>query len=484
MPAPQKKPGNSANPKSPENSKSSATRPLVSILVSSYNYDQYIGQTIQSVLSQSYANWELIVSDDCSTDNSLDVIRSFKDDRITLLTSPTNTRGRAHLKAYARCQGKYLCVVDSDDYLAPARIEQQVRFMEKHKDVDILGTFITEVDADGNATGDKFKHEEWFNKNIDLNQPESWMWQNHLNHSSVMMRRSLQESVGPVNGDLLYTGDYEFWARCLAQKAGFRVLPEKLTYYRYHGGNITHANPRQQLLELVYIHRSILWPHWIESGKPEAVVESIFLAPFDRVFQDLGMAERARLVDRLISFRSGLSFTKFLARSKQQTPGEAVAGSLLEQFYSARKQQQKYAAQLESSIAGLEGQRAQWEAEAKRVSKLLEDQTAWLREINEGKSWLEGQRAQWEAEAKRGAKLLEDQQGQLRELEQSKLGIEAQRAQWEAEAKRDAKLLEDQQGQLRELEQNKLGIEAQRAQWEAEAKRQREIAERSGRAAA
>lgn len=477
MPAPKKKPKSPANPSSSANStssakpKRSANSPLVSIIVSSYNYEQYIGQTIQSVLSQSYANWELIVSDDYSTDNSLDVIRSFKDDRITVLTTPTNTRGRAHLKAYARCRGKYLCSVDSDDYMAPERIERQVRFMEKHKDVDVLGTFITEIDADGNATGDKFKHEEWFNQNIDLNRPESWMWQNHLNHSSVLMRRELQERVGPINGDLLYTGDYEFWARCLALKAVFQVLPEKLTFYRYHGGNITHANPRQQLLELLYIHRSILWPHWIEIGKPEAVVQSIFLAPLDRVFEDLGTAERARLVDRLISFRSGLSFTKFLATSKQQTPEKTIASSLLEQFYSARKQQQQYAAQLQSNLAALEAQRAKWEAEAKRGAKLLEDQKEWLRELDEGKLWLEGERAQWEAEAKRGAKLLEGQQEQLRELEQSRSGLEEQRAQWEAEAKRQTELLKDQEARQRELEQSKSRLEGQRAQWEAEAKR-------------
>src|SRR5258705_958632 len=160
-------------------------RPLVSIVVTSYNYAHYIGQTIASVLAQTYDNWELIVSDDGSTDSSLEVIRSFSDSRITVIASETNRGGAiAYAEAYTHCHGKYFTSLDSDDYTVPSKLEKQVQYLEERPDVDILGTFVREVDASGQIIVDQDVHQTWFNQKIDLNQPDSWLWQNHLCHSS------------------------------------------------------------------------------------------------------------------------------------------------------------------------------------------------------------------------------------------------------------------------------------------------------------
>src|SRR5437660_7691129 len=101
------------DPEFKKKAQSAIEGPLVSIVVASYNYEKYIGQTIQSIIAQTYPNWELIVSDDCSSDKSLEIIRSFRDERITLLTSDTNTGGRHISNAYAISKGEYLCSVDS-----------------------------------------------------------------------------------------------------------------------------------------------------------------------------------------------------------------------------------------------------------------------------------------------------------------------------------------------------------------------------------
>jgi glycosyltransferase involved in cell wall biosynthesis len=366
------------------------SRPLVSIIVTSYNYEKYIGQTIQSILSQTYTNWELIVSDDCSTDDSLEIIRAFNDDRITLLTTETNLGGgTAYNKAYALCTGKYLCCLDSDDFMAPDKIEKQVRFLEEHSGVDVLGTFITEVDDEGNATGDKFKHEEWFNRNIDLNQPESWLWQNRLNHSSVLIRKSVHDLVGLINNNLVFY-DYELWVRCLATKAVFRILPERLTYYRYHGVNVTHTDRRRLFLESVYIFHSILSPYLIELGRTDLVVDGIFDLPAHKLYCELGPTHRSRLLGGFMRDHQTIDFPEFLQDLGEQAEiKESIVSGLVDKFLSASEKQREWISEIERGKSWIEEQsiHLRQEVEAKDqeiVTKIKEVKQYFLSQI-EGK---------------------------------------------------------------------------------------------------
>jgi glycosyltransferase involved in cell wall biosynthesis len=235
------------------------------------------GRTIGSVLAQTYDNWELIVSDDGSTDNSIEVIRSFTDPRITLITSETNRGGAvAYAEAYTRCHGKYFTSLDSDDYIVPTKLEKQVKYLEEHPDVNILSTLVHEVDASGQIIGDEGLHQMWFNQEIDLNRPDSWLWQNHLCHSSALIGKAFHDRVGLTNPKLPYTADYEFWVRCLIAGGHFHVLPEKLTYYRAHGGNVTHKNPDRSLVEIAYI-QSQLKPYLMKINRSDLFDKTIYL---------------------------------------------------------------------------------------------------------------------------------------------------------------------------------------------------------------
>jgi glycosyltransferase involved in cell wall biosynthesis len=459
--------------------KDSAGRPLVSIIVASYNYEKYIGQTIQSVLSQTYPNWELIISDDCSTDNSVEIIRSFSDDRITLLTTDTNTGGRHVAEAYAISKGEYLCSLDSDDFIAPDKIEKQLRFLEHHPEVDVLGTFVVEVDAEGDATEDRNGHEAWFNRDIDLNQPESWAWQNHLAHSSVLMRKSLYDRIGPLNHDLFITADYEFWARCVVQKVVFQVLPEKLTYYRYHGGNVTHKDPERLFLECAYIFYSILSPHLIEIGRADLVIDTILDLPARNLGVELGQTFRSHLLSGLLRNHRTTDFRQVLETLKEHPKKEeSLASAIVDKFVSTSKKQNEWVREVEQAKSWLEQQRAKWQTEAERGAQLLKDQYEQILELEQTKSGLEQQRAHWQSEAERGAQLLKDQYEQILELEQTKSGLEQQRAHWQSEAERGAQLLEQQSEQILELEQCKSGLEQQRAHWQSEAERGEQLLKR------
>src|SRR5690349_21750474 len=100
-----------------------ASAPLISIISLSYNYARYIGQAIQSVLAQTYPHWELVVVDDASEDESLEVVRRFDDPRIVVLPLASHQgASAAYNAAYARCRGQYLGTLDADDQYLPDKL--------------------------------------------------------------------------------------------------------------------------------------------------------------------------------------------------------------------------------------------------------------------------------------------------------------------------------------------------------------------------
>src|SRR5262249_8384172 len=310
-------------------------RPLVSIVVTSYNYAHYIGQTIASVLAQTYDNWELIISDDASTDNSLEVIHSFTDPRITVIASETNEGGAsAYAKAYALCHGKFFTSLDSDDYIVLSKLEKQVQYLEKHPDVDIVGTCVLEVDATGRSLGDSAPHQSWFNQGLDLNQPDHWIWQNHLCHSSALIRKAFHDRVGLTNPNLPYTGDYEFWVRCLIAGGHFHVLPEKLTYYRAHGANVTDKNPHRSLVEIAYI-QTLLKPYLRKVDRSDLVDNAIHLGHQQCGSRGVDKNLTANMLDQLLLAEDGAgNFERFHEKLCSPARAEAlIIGKVFDAFY-------------------------------------------------------------------------------------------------------------------------------------------------------
>ena len=107
---------------------------LVSIITPSYNSSKYIRETIKSVLSQSYSNWEMIIIDDCSIDNSIEIIKGYseKDNRIKLIRMTKNSGPAiARNKGIEMAKGKYIAFLDADDLWLPQKIEKQIQFMKE-----------------------------------------------------------------------------------------------------------------------------------------------------------------------------------------------------------------------------------------------------------------------------------------------------------------------------------------------------------------
>ncbi|KVU29381.1 glycosyltransferase, group 2 family protein [Burkholderia ubonensis] len=253
------------------------SRPRVSVLTTSYNYGRFIEETIQSVLSQTYESWELIIVDDCSGDDSWEVIQKFQDPRIRAVRQERNQGAcAAYNKALRLATGEFIASLDSDDVFAPEKLAVQVAFLDANPDVDICGSYMSEIDASGMLVdSDKCTYAPWFNRALDLNAPDNWVWENHLCHSSVLVRKSLHDRIGFFREDLNYSPDWDFWLRSLADGAKFHVIEEPLLLYRVHGSNITHRNRNALMWEYADISGGVVHPYLERIGRFDLLQKSM-----------------------------------------------------------------------------------------------------------------------------------------------------------------------------------------------------------------
>jgi glycosyltransferase involved in cell wall biosynthesis len=279
------------------------SEPLVSLFLPSYNYARYIGQAIQSVLDQTYQNWELFIMDDCSSDDSVAVINSFQDSRIRVNLSETN-RGAPyhHNQAMLLMRGKYIGAIGADDLFAPDKLAKQVAFLETHPEIEVLGTYINQIDSVGNfVLGEA---QDWFNHALDVNLLENWAFQNRICRPSALYRMDLAERVGEINIELRYNPDFEHWIRCLAHGAKFQILKEPLTYYRVHETNLSLTGDNAlRLTEVVYL-TAVHWAKWVEQSDQFLLLRQKFNETIDnRFWNEVSHELEAKLIYGLLNYR-------------------------------------------------------------------------------------------------------------------------------------------------------------------------------------
>lgn len=338
--------------------------PLFSIIMTSYNYEKYIFHAIESVISQTYQNWELIIVDDCSSDNSWQIIQGFSDKRIKAIQQKENLGAcTAYNLALSMTQGDYIASLDSDDMFHPTKLERQSNFFLDNPEVDICGSYITEIDCDGCILDGKTPHADWFNVLIDLNDPASWIKENRLCHSSVVVRAELHKLLGGMNGQLTYTPDWEFWIRAFSIGSKFSVICEPLTLYRNHGLNITHKNKVAMLKEHSHTFVEYLLPLLIKSNHSRLIDDFLiwlFSSP------------------EIISSRelAGFLASCFFSGGKNSDIGENFIGLLISQRESIVMLNEQISALL-SGKEWLEKQYFFQKSEIERLNAAFESKSLW-----------------------------------------------------------------------------------------------------------
>lgn len=195
---------------------------LVSIISPSYNCGKYIYDTICSVQGQSYVNWELLVVDDCSNDNTVDTVNCFQDNRIRLIRNDRN-RGAAYSRniALKEAKGRWIAFLDCDDLWEPAKLEKQIKFMEDNG-YAFSYTEYSEMDADGVLTGVRISGPT----KITRSGMFAFCWPGCL---TVMYDAT---KVGLIQiEDIKKNNDYAMWLK-VCKKADCYLLPEVLAIYR------------------------------------------------------------------------------------------------------------------------------------------------------------------------------------------------------------------------------------------------------------
>lgn len=213
----------------------------VSVIMPAYNAEKYIKEAIDSILNQTYTDYEFIIINDCSTDNTEAVILSYSDPRIIYVKNGQNLGVAATLnRGLAIAQGEYIARMDADDISMPKRFEKQVAYLKDHVEVAVVGCAVerfSETDSYGVRT---------FAQSREMMSCDM-LFSCGLAHPSVMMRRSVIVQIGGYDREFDGLEDYELWCR-VEEYYGILAMSDVLLRYRIHKFQVS-KNPSEQYRE-------------------------------------------------------------------------------------------------------------------------------------------------------------------------------------------------------------------------------------------
>ncbi len=207
--------------------------PKVTVFIPVYNREQYVGEAIESILAQTFTDFEILLVDDGSTDSSVDTIRSFSDSRIRLVCSEENLGiPKTRNKGVELARGQYMAMLDSDDRAYPNRLEKQIAFLDSHPEYAQIGSWCRMMDAQGHVLN-KIKRQPALPDDIHA----QFLFRCAMSNRSIMARTAILQEYGYRN-DFPRCQDYELHVR-LAKKYKLGNIPECLVYGRIHPQQIT-----------------------------------------------------------------------------------------------------------------------------------------------------------------------------------------------------------------------------------------------------
>jgi len=212
-------------------------KPLVSILISAYNAQEWIGYTLQSAVAQTWPRKEIIVVDDGSTDGTVEVARRFASRGVTVISTKNGGLSAGQNCAYRHSQGDYIQFLDADDLLAPDKIERQLAALTASDSKRIL------LSSPWAPFYYRTRHARFVRNSVwqDLS-PVEWLLRKlgenlHMQNATWLVSRELAEAAGPWHEDLHYDQDGEYFARVLLGAERTRFVPETGIFYRVTGSN-------------------------------------------------------------------------------------------------------------------------------------------------------------------------------------------------------------------------------------------------------
>lgn len=261
--------------------------PLVSIVLPVYNGEKYLASAIDSILAQSYENWELIIVNDCSTDNSPFIMEKYakKDARIRIVNNKENLKLPRSLNAgFAEAKGMYYTWTSDDNLLKPDMLATLVEVMEKEESLGLVYSNYTGIDETGTETG-----------LYEMREPDA-MYSGNPVGASFLYRADIAKKIGGYDDDLFLAEDYDYWMRIFIE-APVKKISEDLYYYRRHRGSLTET--RKESIR----HQTFL------------ALKKNYSALLKRTEKDI---DRFHLKEKMLDFADEADFKELLAEYKKQ----------------------------------------------------------------------------------------------------------------------------------------------------------------------
>ena len=243
--------------------------PLVSVILTSFNHEKYIREAIDSVLQQTFKDFELIIWDDASEDNSWEIINSYLDDRVLKFRNSTIKRGVYGInKAITEvASGKYIAIHHSDDAWEHDKLDKQVAFLEMNTEVGAVFTNVLAINEESLPLEDdahiysnifsqenKSRH-EWLNYFFKKG--------NALCHPSVMVRKKCYEDSGLYRYGFAQLGDFDMWVR-LCLKHNIYIMSEKLTHFRVRANEANTSGNTIEMRSRLYFEYYLIIKNYLK----------------------------------------------------------------------------------------------------------------------------------------------------------------------------------------------------------------------------
>ena len=229
--------------------------PLVSVITPIYNCQQYLEESLSSILDQSFRDYEFLIYNDGSTDASVDVVSKFDDDRITFIDDVHNIKiPRRRNQMIRDARGKYVVIHDGDDVTLPGRLEKQINFLESHDDIFCVGGHAVKIDTGGNHIGmmryPPETHEQIVSEIIDKVT-------NPIIDPTTIFRRNVFINLGcyTLRTDIYTVPDFDIWTKALLKGFKFANLQEPVIKYRVNPDGMTVKNKTEMIQAFMTVWR-------------------------------------------------------------------------------------------------------------------------------------------------------------------------------------------------------------------------------------
>lgn len=293
--------------------------PHVSVLMTIFNAAPYLRAAIDSLIGQSFTDWELIAVENGSTDASLSILNSYTDPRVRIFPLTKNI-GRTPALRYGfdRAIGRYIAVLDADDISLPKRLMRQVELMEQHDEVALVGTWAHYINEQGKIFGEFKPPVRWDELRDSLG------WTNPIVHSSAMFRRQLAKDVGGYPEEIIWAQDFGL-ILALARRGKIAMIDDCLCQLRVLKSSMTR------------------------SAKNQSLVASESLILFKRAAETIQLSANARRLNRralaigkirlgLATFRSGakLAGMRMILHGSFSEPSSLWGNGSVRRFFGAK----------------------------------------------------------------------------------------------------------------------------------------------------